>query len=270
MSGPSLTGQMRGRVAVVTGGASGIGAATARLLASRGALTVIADRAENAAKDLADELGGLAVTLDVTDAEATERAAELVERAAGPVDVLVTSAGVTQFPTRPERFAIEDWDSVLRIDLRGTYTSAVAFGTRMARRGRGSIVTIASVTALRSTPLHAYGPGKAAVVHLTANLAAEWGRSNVRVNCVAPGYTRTPMVQAMIDRGERDPSVMESNAALGRLVEAGEVAAAIAFLAGDEAAAITGITLPVDAGWLVTPSWQTYGGLPHARPEETQ
>ena len=260
-----MSGPLAGRIAVITGGASGIGESTARLLAARGAVPVIADLAEVPAKALADELGGHAVVLDVTDADATERIAEFVDREVGPVDVLVTSAGVSQRPTRPEDFAIEDWDTVMRVDVRGTYVSAVAFGTRMARRGRGSIITIASVTALRSTPLHAYGPGKAAVVHLTANLAAEWGRSNVRVNCVVPGYTRTPMVQAMIDRGERDASVMERNAALGRMVEADEVASAIAFLAGDDSTAITGITLPVDAGWLVTSSWQTYGGLPAAR-----
>jgi NAD(P)-dependent dehydrogenase (short-subunit alcohol dehydrogenase family) len=256
-----------GRVAVVTGGASGIGEATARLLASRHARVVVADLDETQADVVADQIGGTSVTFDVTDPEATERAAAHVEAAVGRVEVLVTSAGIAQRPTAPEQFDIADWEAVLSVDLRGTWLSAKAFGSRMARRGGGSVVTIASVTALRSTPLHAYGPAKAAVAHLTANLAAEWGRSGVRVNCVAPGYTLTPLLQKMIDAGERDPATMARTAAMGRLVDADEVARAIAFLASEEAAAITGVTLPVDAGWTVAPSWATYGGVPATRTE---
>ena len=126
-------------------------------------------------------------------------------------------------------------------------------------------MTIASVTGMRSTPLHAYGPGKAAVIQLTQNLAAEWGSSGVRVNCVAPGYTLTPAMQALIDAGERDLALMAAASVLGRMVSAEDVARAVAFLAGDDAASITGVVLPVDAGWLVAPTWQTYGGLPGAR-----
>ena len=147
------------------------------------------------------------------------------------------------------------------MDQRGTYVAAVVFGTRMAARRRGSIVNIASVAGMRSMPLHAYAPAKAAVIAMTECLAAEWGPAQVRVNAVSPGYTRTPALQAAIDKGERDVSALERNAALGRLVEPTEIARAVAFLASPDAAAITGANLPVDCGWLVAGSWHTYGGL---------
>ena len=111
-------------------------------------------------------------------------------------------------------------------------------------------------------PLHAYGPAKAAVIATTECLAAEWGPAQVRVNAVSPGYTRTPAV-AGGDRssGERDPSALAGNSALGRLVEPSEIAKVVAFLASPLASAITGANVPVDCGWLVAPSWHTYGGL---------
>jgi NAD(P)-dependent dehydrogenase (short-subunit alcohol dehydrogenase family) len=114
---------------------------------------------------------------------------------------------------------------------------------------------------MRSMPLHAYAPAKAAVISITECLAAEWGPANVRVNAVSPGYTRTPALQAAIDRGERDVSSLAGNAALGRMVEPEEIAKVVAFLASADAAAMTGANIPVDCGWLVTPSWHTYGGL---------
>jgi NAD(P)-dependent dehydrogenase (short-subunit alcohol dehydrogenase family) len=130
----------------------------------------------------------------------------------------------------------------------------------MARQGSGSIVTIASVCAWRSVPLHAYGPAKAAVVNLSQSLSAEWGRSGVRVNSISPGYTVTPALENAIRNG-RDVTVLKDNAALGRLVEADEVGKAAAFLLSDDASAITGIDLPVDAGWLAGSSWLPYGGV---------
>jgi NAD(P)-dependent dehydrogenase (short-subunit alcohol dehydrogenase family) len=114
---------------------------------------------------------------------------------------------------------------------------------------------------MRSMPLHAYGPAKAAVIAMTECLAAEWGPAQVRVNCVSPGYTRTPALQAAIDKGERDTSSLAGNAALGRLVEPDEIARVVAFLASPAASAMTGANIPVDCGWLVAPSWRTYGGL---------
>ncbi len=149
----------------------------------------------------------------------------------------------------------------MRVDQRGTYLGAVVFGTRMAARRRGSIINIASIAGMRSMPLHAYAPAKAAVIAMTECLAAEWGPAQVRVNAVSPGYTRTPALQAAIDKGERDVSLLERSAALGRMVTPEDIARAVAFLAGPDAAAITGVNLPVDCGWLVAGSWQGYGGL---------
>jgi NAD(P)-dependent dehydrogenase (short-subunit alcohol dehydrogenase family) len=247
-------------VAVVTGGASGIGAACCRELASRGAQIVLLDRDERV-HEVAREVDGHAWVVDVADEMALEHCADALEAKSGPVEILVNSAGVIQVPLAPERLSMASWDEVVRVDQRGTYLAAKVFGTRMAARRHGSIVNIASVAGMRSMPLHAYAPAKAAVIAMTECLAAEWGPAQVRVNAVSPGYTRTPALQAAIDKGERDVSALARNAALGRLVEPIEIARAVAFLAGPEAGAITGANLPVDCGWLVAGSWHTYGGL---------
>lgn len=252
-------------VAVVTGGASGIGEACCRLLAEAGATVVVLDRDEARANAVAAEAKGKAWVADVGDEGDLDECADAIEAAVGPVNVLVNSAGVTQVPEPPEQLPMSSWDDVIRIDQRGTYVASVAFGRRMAKRGRGCIINIASVAGMRSMPLHAYAPAKAAVIAMTECLAAEWGRSGVRVNVVSPGYTLTPLLQAAIDKGQRDVSKINENSALGRMVRAEEVARAICFLASEEASAITGINLPVDCGWLVTPTWHTYGGLRPAR-----
>ena len=255
MSGVALSG-----VAVVTGGASGIGAACCRELAARGARIVLLDRDERA-HGVAHEVNGRAWMVDVADEAALAHCADSIEAEVGPVEILVNSAGVIQVPLPPDRLSLASWDEVVRVDQRGTYVAAMVFGTRMAARRRGNIVNIASVAGMRSMPLHAYAPAKAAVIAMTECLAAEWGPAHVRVNAVSPGYTRTPALQAAIDKGERDVSALESNAALGRLVEPVEIARAVAFLASSDASAITGVNLPVDCGWLVAGSWHTYGGL---------
>ena len=247
-------------VAVVTGGASGIGLACARELAARGARIAIVDR-DVRAHDVAQELGGRAWIVDVSDETAVERCAAAVESELGAPDILVNSAGIIQTPLPPEQLSMQTWDDVVRVDQRGTYVACVAFGTRMAKRQRGSIINIASIAGMRSMPLHAYAPAKAAVISITECLAAEWGPARVRVNAVAPGHTRTPALQDAIDKGERDVSALERDNAFGRLVEPIEIARVVAFLAGAEASAITGATIPVDCGWLVTPSWHGYGGL---------
>lgn len=258
-----MTRSLDGRIAVVTGGASGIGEACVRRLAERGARVAVVDIDIGRARQVADAIGSgaQAYALDVRDAAAIESLAAELETKLGSTDMLVTSAGVIQVPLPPEELSLADWDQVVAVDQRGVYLSCVAFGRRMAKRGRGSIVNIASVAGLRSMPLHAYAPAKAAVIAMTESLAAEWGRSGVRVNAVAPGYTLTPALKAAIEAGKRDPSRLAENSALGRLVEPDEIADAVAFLCSDEAKAITGVTLPVDAGWLVAPSWHTYGGL---------
>ena len=131
----------------------------------------------------------------------------------------------------------------------------------MLKRHRGNIVMIASITGLRSAAPHSYAAAKAGVISLTTSLAADWGRSGIRVNCVSPGYTMTPLLKSLIERKERDPVNMKGDTAMGRLVESEEIARAVAFLGSDEASAITGINLVVDCGWLVGTPWHTYGGI---------
>ncbi len=260
-----MSGSLDGKIAVVTGGASGIGEACVRLFAQRGAQVVVADLNVERAAAVAAEIDGLAMQLDVTDAEATARLADRVEAELGFCDIVVTSAGIAQNPVPPEKLRPETYDKVLEVDLKGTYLTAVEFGTRMARRGRGAIVTIASITGMRSTPLHSYAPAKAGVINLTEALAGEWGRSGVRINAISPGYTATPLLLKAIEGGHRDGDLLADNSALGRMVMPDEIAKAAAFLVSSEASAITGINLPVDCGWLVAGPWASYGGLRPSR-----
>jgi len=164
----------------------------------------------------------------------------------------------------PERQDDAEWEAILRVNLTGTFRTLTAFGAGMLERGQGSIVTVGSITAFNSSPLQAYGPTKAAIINMSRNFAVAWGRRGVRVNCVCPGPTRTPAVEASYARGERNPDTMIRQTALGRLVKPEQVANAIAFLLSEEAAAITGIELPVDSGTLATQLWGLYGGVPGA------
>lgn len=248
------------QVAVVTGGGSGIGAACARLLAARGARVVVADVDLAGAERVANSIGGIAMTVDIGSEESINALAERCDAEVGAVGVLIANAGIIQKPGAPEDMTTMAWDQIVRVDQRGTYLSCIAFGRRMVRHGRGSIVALASFAGMRSTPLHAYAPAKAAVISMVGCLSAEWGHSGVRVNAVSPGLTMTPVVLAAVERNERDVSKFEANSALGRSVSAEEVAMAVVFLASAEASAITGVNLPVDAGLLTGLSWAPYGG----------
>ena len=252
-------------VAVVTGAASGIGRATARRLAKAGHAVVAADVDAEGLEQLEAELPGLRCEmLDVTDAAAIESFADRIDAEMEGVDILVNSAGILQDNVPPDEMAIAEHDRIWAVNYRGTFLCCRAFGRPMTRRGAGAIINIASVTALRPLPLFAYGPGKAAVVSLTQTLAGHYGPFGVRVNAVAPGYVLTPALEQRIRDGLRDPAMLTEPSALGRMVRPEEIAAAIAFLVGPDAEAITGVTLPVDAGWLAGSAWGTYGGLPHA------
>lgn len=250
------------RVAVVTGAASGIGRSCAELLARRGARVIVVDRDIEGAERVAEAIGGYARKADVSNKTEMRALAASIEAEIGPVDCVVANAGIIQNePSPPEEIDTELFDAIMAVDVRGVFLTCNEFGRYMVKRGRGSVVNIASVAGIRSVPLHAYGPAKAAVIHLTQTLAAEWGRSGIRVNAVSPGYVLTPVLEAAIARGLRDVKVMEQNSALGRMVMPAEIASAVAFLLSDDASAITGVNLPVENGWLITGSWHTYGGL---------
>jgi NAD(P)-dependent dehydrogenase (short-subunit alcohol dehydrogenase family) len=257
-------------IAVVTGGASGIGAACCRDLARRGYSVVVLDRDMARAQAVAAEIGGHAALGDVGDEAGMKDAAARIEAGIGPVGILVNSAGVLQPPLRPTELPMAIWDHVVHIDQRGTYLACVVFGAAMVQRRSGSIVNIASIAGSRSMALHAYAPAKAAVISITRCLAAEWGPAGVRVNSVSPGFTRTPALQEAIDKGERDVTNLVGSVPMGRLVEPDEIARVVGFVASPDASAITGADLPVDCGWMAGTSWHTYGGFrdpgngPHA------
>jgi len=252
---------LQGRNALITGGASGIGLACAQWFAKHGCRVGIADRDETGVLVAARAVGGVAIALDVRRSDAVEKAVETIEEQLGNIYVLVNCAGVLQNPLPPGKLTIREWDLVTGVDLRGTYLMCAAVGQRMAQRSEGSIVNIGSVAGMRSGPLHAYGPAKAAVIALTECLAAEWGRHGVRVNTVSPGFTQTPSVGKSMGLGILDRDVLVQATALGRLINVEEIAAAVGFLASPLASAITGANLPVDAGYLVATPWQAYGGL---------
>lgn len=252
---------MNASVAVVTGAASGIGAACARAFAAAGYRVVLADRHLEGAERLAAELGGTAIVVDVAEEASVAAAAHAVVDQLGRVDVLVNSAGVLQRTLPPGQLTMKEWDFVARVDLRGTYLCCAEFGRRMAASGGGAIVNIASVAGMRSGPLHAYGPAKAGVISLSECLAAEWGPVGVRVNTVSPGFTATPALSRGLDTHTLEEEHLKTATVLNRLVKADEIAAAVAFLASPAASAITGINLPVDCGYLVATPWASYGGL---------
>jgi NAD(P)-dependent dehydrogenase (short-subunit alcohol dehydrogenase family) len=250
----------RENVAVVIGGASGIGEATCRLMSTRQWRVVVADRDVPAAERVARDIGAAAIAIDLADPEGVERSAAELFDADGTPTALVVAAAVFQDVLRPEALPLEVWDRTFQVNLTGTWLANRAFGPRMAANGGGSIVNIASIAAIASMPVHAYGTSKAAVVALTRNLAGEWGRAGVRVNVVSPGSTLVPRVEARIQSGRyaADPGEFT---ALGRMVRPNEVAEAIEFLASERASAITGVNLVVDAGWDVASTWAQFGGV---------
>lgn len=251
---------MESKLSVVIGGANGIGEACSRLMSERGWRVVVVDLDKSAAASLAEELGGAAYDVDICNLTAMEQLADDIEREHGLVSSLVVSAAAFHELFPPDNFPPELWRKVIQVNVEGTFNSNRVFGARMAKSGNGSIVNVASILAHGSSPQHAYGPSKAAVVNLTRNFAAQWGRSGVRVNSVSPGPTIVPRILARAPgRYAKD---IDSHMALGRRIQPNEVAEGIEFLASDRASAITGVDLLVDAGWLAASTWALYGGVP--------
>lgn len=246
---------------MVTGGASGIGAASAEVLARDGWRVVVAGHNLERARLVADRIGGVAWHIDVSSDDSVANAAREIEASVGLVYGLVNSAGILQKPLTPHQFPMEEWDRIQAVNFRGSYITSLAFARAMLERRRGSIVNISSVSGSRSMPLHSYAPAKAAIISMTQCLAAEWGAASLRVNSVAPGYTLTPALAAAIERGEREVDGATRNSPLGELVRPEQVGDAVAFLLSDRANAITGVDLAVDCGWLVGTGWDMYGGL---------
>lgn len=251
---------------IVTGGASGIGAAVCRRVVQAGGHVAILDLNLEAAQALAQELGPRAVAApgDVLDEAGLRTAQEQLATLLPPVTGLVNCAGIAQVPTAIEDYPVEAWERVVDSHLKGTYTSCRVFGSAMAARGCGAVVNVASVLSFRPGPVLAYGPAKAAVVNLTEALAVHWARRGVRVNAIAPGWTDTPFLRPKERQGERDMTPILNATPLGRLMQPREIAEVVFFLLSPAAAVVTGATIPCDGGVIAGSGWAPYGGFPQA------
>jgi len=253
--------RLDGRVAVVTGAATGIGRATALRLGAEGARLVVVDRRVGegeATVGLVAEAGGEArfVACDVAEAGEVRAMVEAVVAAWGRLDVLVNNAGIPGPGVPADRLAEEEWDRVIAVNLRGVFLCSKHAIPHLARSGRGAIVNVASTFGLvgaHDSP--AYCASKGGVVALTRQLAVDYGPRGIRANAVCPGYVDNDMDQRRTrmapDRAAASLAARQAAAALqplGRQAEVAEIAAAIAFLASDDAAFMTGAVVPVDGG----------------------
>ena len=245
---------MKGRNAVVTGGARGIGEAIGAALARMGANIIIWDVLEDQAKATAERfakeqgVGAAGLAVDVTSEQSVEAAVEAATADFGGIDILVNNAGITR-DGLIIRMKEEDWDAVLNINLKGVWACTKAVGKVMLKARTGSVVNIASVVGVMGNAGQAnYSASKGGVIALTKTSAKEFASRGVRVNAVAPGYIRTAMTDKLTDEQRQR---MQSLIPLGELGSPEDVADAVAFLASDAARYITGQVLNVCGGMVM-------------------
>lgn len=244
---------LNGRVAAVTGAASGMGKAIAEELARAGARVALLDNNQGNLDSVVAEFKArgdevLAVACDVATDNSVKAAADSTVKAFGGCDILVNNAGILR-PGDLETISIADWDAMMNINLTGYLRCAQAFAKPMLASGKGAVVHIASIAASQPQAASgAYSPGKAAICMLSRQLAFEWGPKGVRSNVVSPGLVRTPLSEAFYQA----PGVLERRSEaipLGRIARSEDIAEAVAFLASDRASYVTGQEIVVDGGY---------------------
>jgi NAD(P)-dependent dehydrogenase (short-subunit alcohol dehydrogenase family) len=243
--------RLDGRVALVTGAASGIGRATAERLASEGAVAVVTDVQDEAGEKTAAALGGDAffVHLDVTDEAGWQAAVERVLAERDRLDVLVNNAGLGDLAPIEET-TLADWERTVAIDQTGVFLGMKSCADALKASGQGSVINISSIfgTSGGFGTSPAYHAAKGAVRTLTKNIALHWATEGVRVNSVHPGFIRTPILDQA--KGTEVWDAMTAMTPMGRLGEPEEIAAAVAYLASDDASFVTGLELYVDGGYI--------------------
>jgi NAD(P)-dependent dehydrogenase (short-subunit alcohol dehydrogenase family) len=244
-------GRLAGKVAVVTGAASGIGAATVERFLAEGARVVAADRQDFAPDQFENNPDLLTLAVDVQDEAAVRKMVETALETWQRVDILVNNAGVAT-GANVLNMTSEEFDRVVGINLKGPMLGCKYAIPAMLKTGGGAIVNVASISSTSGIPGQAiYAPSKAGVLQLTRQLAVEFSGQGIRINAVSPGTIETPMIDAMVRDPARRPKYdwLKARHPIGRFGTAGEVANAILFLASDEASFISGANLAVDGGF---------------------
>jgi NAD(P)-dependent dehydrogenase (short-subunit alcohol dehydrogenase family) len=249
-----MTRTLESHVALITGGARGIGAATAQRLAADGAAVAVTDVLDADGQSVVDGLTGAGhravyAHLDVTDEGAWSAVADRVEAELGPLTILVNNAGIGTFADVEEETR-DAWDRLIAINQTGVWLGMKVVGARMRQRARGSIINVSSIFGATGGfgGSIAYHASKGAVRLMTKSAALHWATSGVRVNSIHPGFVETPMIEAT--RGTPVEAEIIAMTPMGRLGQPDEIAAAIAFLASDDASYMTGSEVYVDGGWI--------------------
>ncbi len=238
---------LTGKIALITGATAGIGLATAKLFAERGATLLLTGRNSEAGEALAAGLGARFLAADVPDPGTPAQLMGWAEQAHGRLNILVNNAGIL-FQGASQACTDEQWDQTLAVNVTAVFRLSRAAVPIMARQGGGIIINVSSDWGLvAARDAVAYGTSKGAIVQLTRSMAADHARQNIRVNAVCPGDTDTAMLRREASSEARLREMAEA-IPLGRLGQPRDVAAAIAFLASDDASFITGAMLPVDGG----------------------
>ena len=240
---------LEGKTAIVTGASRGIGFAIARGFIEAGARVVVTARNEDTLRSAAAELGANAIAIRCDNADPTDIAA-MVERAwqISPIDIVVNNAGIAPYYKKVEHVTLDDWDSVVDVNLRGTYFCSIENGKRMLAAERpGSVIQVTSMLGI--TPHErtgVYGATKAGIHQFSKVMAFEWASRNIRVNCIAPGWTETDFTTDLM--GSRHGSGLLADVPMGRMAEPDDIVGAAIFLASDASTYVTGTVLVVDGG----------------------